>query len=119
MSLSKQETELVQIYKRDGYKDAKIERMTGIPITKIRKVSDTTDGLGREELRQYIIATKHVEQDWNNLDKRIQEAQFRYDRGESEVCTGRDGNTLILYEIPRRNPATRRVPYFSRQLGND
>ena len=125
MSLSTQEIELIQSYRRDGLTDSKIERRTGIPLFKIRDLDGTTvpengrvltdDRMGRHGLREFILVTKDVNDVWPNSDPRIQAAKDRYDAGLCEICTGRDGDTLILYEIPRQRPVEGRHRYFAEE----
>lgn len=125
MSLSTQEIELIESYRRDGLTDSKIERRTGIPLSKIREIPGTpvletgrvltSDRMGRHELREFILCTKDVNDVWPNLDPRIQDAKGRYDAGLCEICTGRDGDTLILYEIPRQRPVEGRHRYFAEE----
>lgn len=76
------------------------------------------DGWGREELRPYAIARKHVEEaEWPITDEIVQ-AKIDYDEGRVEICTGRDGEYFILYRIPRSEVDEKREPYFSRIFGD-
>lgn len=104
--------------------ESKVARRLGLPVRIIRDIhiNDgqhcvvSEDGLGRPELRQYIIAIKHVDDVWDNRDPKIMAARTRYDAGEVEVVTGRDGFNLILYSIPRKNPDPNRRVYFARRF---
>lgn len=76
------------------------------------------DGWGREDLRPYVIARKHVEEaEWPITDEIVQ-AKIDYDEGRVEICTGRDGKYFILYRIPRSEVDEKREPYFSRIFGD-
>lgn len=72
------------------------------------------DGLGRQELRQFIVDVKHVNSSWPRISQAVYDA---YDDGTVDVCQGRDGDTIILYAIPRQRVDRERRPYFSRQFG--
>ena len=76
------------------------------------------DGLGRPKLRPFIIASRHVHEPWPENEE-IRKAQLRYDAGMSEICTGRDGDYQILYEIPRKQTEHDRTPYFTLELGEE
>ena len=77
--------------------------LKNIDVILNKKHSLTEEGLGPKHLQQYIIARRHVDdQDgWNNKDPKIVYAREAYNRGEVELMTGRDGNILNLYLIPR------------------
>lgn len=59
-------------------------------------------GLGPEHLRKYAVARKNVLQTWDNDDLAIARAREAYEAGTHTMCTGRDGDWLILYSIPLR-----------------
>lgn len=59
-------------------------------------------GLGRPELQKYTVARKRAYQTWDNDDSKVAKARADYEAGTHEMCTGRDGNWLILYSIPRQ-----------------
>lgn len=123
--MTPQEQELVseELRKSKNYKT--IARRLGLTVGEVRKFDiveqgtfrSSEDGLGREELRKYIVATKHVDHPWNQEDPAIVEAKKAYDDGLVEVCQGRDGFNIILYAIPRKERDTRedRV-YFARNF---
>lgn len=90
----------------------RVARALGIPMEKVKAIlgEDTPPiqrrqalfgGRGRPEMEKYIIATTHVDQPWNNKDPEIAKGRFDYEAGTHEMMTGRDGDTLILYLIPR------------------
>jgi hypothetical protein len=58
-------------------------------------------GRGRPELEKYIVATKNAVDPWDNSLTELQQARARYEAGTHEMCSGRDGDTIILYSIPR------------------
>ncbi len=68
-------------------------------------------GLGRPELVEFTVARKRADASWNNEDPAVAAARAAYEAGTVDMCTGRDGNWLILYAIPRKKPAPR-VGYF-------
>jgi hypothetical protein len=74
-------------------------------------------GQGRPELRKFLVATRTSEQQWDNDEPDIQIARHQYEAGTHEMCTGFDGDTVLLYSIPRASPATPRTNYF--QPGNN
>lgn len=91
------------------------ERVRTIAIERLgyRKVSE--DGLGRLELRPYIIATRHVDGVWDNSDSKIKRAREQYDVGLVEMAQAVDAETVILYSIPRQTPDAKRKVYFARE----
>lgn len=58
-------------------------------------------GRGRPELEPYIVATKNGDEAWNNNSSEIEVAREQYEAGTHEMTQGRDGDTIILYSIPR------------------
>jgi hypothetical protein len=65
-------------------------------------------GEGRPELRDHLVARRRAgEREWDNTDPAIAGARAAYEAGTVEMCTGRDGNWLLLYAIPRRRPDPR------------
>jgi len=59
-------------------------------------------GLGRPELARYTVARKRVwDLGWDNKSGSISKARADYEAGTHEMATGRDGEWLILYSIPR------------------
>ena len=65
------------------------------------------------KLDRYIVVRKHVNSAWP-ITRDLIIAKQQYDLGEVEICTGRDGDELILYAIPRKQIAKGRTPYFFR-----
>jgi hypothetical protein len=68
-------------------------------------------GFGPPEMRKYIVARRRVGHVWDNKDPDLASARHRYELGVVELATGRDGNTEILYAIPRRKREPR-LGYF-------
>ena len=68
-------------------------------------------GYGRPDLRPYLVARKQAHAAWHNRDPEIVAARRAYDAGTHEMVTGRDGQWLLLYSIPRHVAAVRE-PYF-------
>lgn len=64
-------------------------------------------GLGRPELRDYAVARKKAWQVWDNTQPALAKARAEFEEGSHEMVTGRDGDWLILYSIPRRVPLPR------------
>lgn len=105
----------------------RISTAYGIPIAIIRSLeeqpkssefSEKYGGLGRPELRPYIISRRLVTTYWPAADRVIFEKHHQlYDLGFVEMCQGRDGDWIIQYSIPRLIPAMDRTPYFSRDFG--
>ncbi len=58
-------------------------------------------GRGRPELEKYIVSTKNATDSWDNSVAELRQARARYEAGTHEMCSGRDGDTIILYCIPR------------------
>lgn len=87
----------------------------GVEMRHTGKYGYTPEGRGRKELQKYIVAIRDVTKigSWDKCD-RIAEARRRYDAGDIEMATGRDGFNLILYAIPRREKALGRKPYFTK-----
>lgn len=101
----------------------RVSRAYGVPIRFIRDIlpppppaptnTEVFEGYGRPELQKYLISRTRAGAAWPAADApAIQHARNEYDAGIIEMCTGRDGDWLILYAIPRRTPAHNRLPYF-------
>lgn len=58
-------------------------------------------GKGRPELREFVVARKKPTEPWDPGDISIAAARLDYEAGTIEMATGRDGDWLILYAIPR------------------
>lgn len=122
--LSKAELDMLRTaYRRDPNID-RVARMFGLSFTDAAtalhdgcepsypKISP--DGGGHPPLRRFAIQRKFVSDDWLVTDE-VRRARAAYDLGQVEIATGRDGDWLILYAIPRRKPDRRRRPYFELQ----
>jgi hypothetical protein len=72
-------------------------------------------GVGRPEMEKYTVCIKHVNEAWDNQDA-CAKARADYEAGTHELATGRDGDNLILYAIPRAVPQPR-PNYFSASIG--
>lgn len=114
------EREMMKEDQANGASDGKLARVYGsaplpVFVPPHRPYPEISlDGLGRPELRQFIVDTKHVSSAWPRVAQMIYDA---YDAGTVDVCQGRDGDTIILYAIPRVRVDHDRRPYFSRQFG--
>lgn len=93
-------------------------KQLGISLDRVKKVIGTEEflierktavygGRGRPELEQYIAASKHANEPWNNSSPELRMARARYEAGTHEMCQGRDGDTILLYTIPRAVPDPR------------
>lgn len=71
-------------------------------------------GLGRPELVPFTVARKRAWETWPNpkTDEAIATARAEFEAGTHEMATGRDGDWLILYSIPRKTVAKDRANYF-------
>lgn len=96
---------------------------TGYSISLVLQISDELKGprsyykekfggKGRPELQQYTVGRKKAWEEWDNKEPLIDQARKDYENGVVEIVTGRDGEFLILYAIPRRK-AQPRVGYFN------
>jgi hypothetical protein len=94
----------------------------GMVVRTRRRKSPDLPGIIPEHMQQYVVAIKVLDESWPGSAE-IGMAREQYDRGDVELCTGRvqiDGDRrdlLVLYSIPRKNPATHRAPYFFRRDG--
>lgn len=70
-------------------------------------------GQGRPELVEYLVARKHPTGLWDNAEPAIRAARRAYEAGTHELTTGRDGDWLLLYSIPRKKAVKGRSNYFS------
>ena len=68
-------------------------------------------GEGRADILVYRIARKKAWQVWNNDDPAIAKGRADYEAGTHEMATGRDGDWLLLYSIPRKK-VDPRIDYF-------
>ena len=69
-------------------------------------------GMGRPEMQQFIVDRKRPWEIWPNLTDPVLTARNQYEAGTHEMATGRDGDWLILYSIPRKTVAKDRQNYF-------
>ena len=83
-----------------------------IAINKLRRWVQSEDRRGREDLRKYIVAIRHVEGAWPESDA-LRRARKDYDEGRVELAQGRDGLNIILYALPRRTQAKRTQAWFA------
>lgn len=103
---------------------ARTSRSTGYPIRLVLQVAEEDNhprtvreevygGLGRPELQQFTVGRKRAWEAWNNEEPAIAEARSQYEKGTHEMVTGRDGDWLILYAIPRKHRDPNRAGYFT------
>lgn len=64
-------------------------------------------GFGRPQMQKYLVARKRPWDVWDNNQPEIAKARADYEAGTHEMITGRDGDWLILYSIPRVKPQPR------------
>lgn len=74
-----------------------------IAIRKFNRWRVSNDGMGRPELRKYIVCIKHVDASWPEKNEKLARAKRDYDDGKVEMCQGRDRNNIIQYAIPRHH----------------
>lgn len=109
------EKEVLRIYHANPQRFSafKAARKLGLKMSEImeiiRKNKDTPaveemryDGLGREDLRRFVVARRRVVGEWDNSDPNIVEARARFEEGTHMMATHRDGPWLLLLSIPRR-----------------
>jgi hypothetical protein len=69
-------------------------------------------GEGRPDMSPYLAARRKVSDGaWDNDSAEIVQARFDYEAGTHDMATGRDGNWLLMYMIPRVR-ITPRPDYF-------
>ena len=94
----------------------------GMTVRNRKRKTPELPGIIPEHMQQYVVSVKVLDETWPGTAE-IRAARARYDSGDIELCTGRiqiDGDRrdlLVLYAIPRVNPATHRAPYFFRRAG--
>lgn len=69
-------------------------------------------GMGRPELQGFIVSRKRPWEAWDNANEPVAGARAAYEAGTHEMATGRDGDWLILYLIPRKKVDPHRAGYF-------
>lgn len=67
--------------------------------------------LGRPKLTKFIVSSRHINEiGWPKVDRRlIETARRNYEAGTHEMCSGRDGQWIILYSIPRKKKVAPRT----------
>lgn len=117
---SEKKKDIVDLLKL-GRKYTKIALDQRVPVSLVRELDVVENGknvvsddyYGRKEMRQYIISRRHVDEHWPQKDEEaINRARREYDKGNIEMCRGRDGLYEILYRIPRKVKDNKRQPYF-------
>ena len=125
-----QQNAVIQELRENGNNIYRVAKKFGLELDAIRPLVSyvdgdipypiiSEDGLGRIELREFILCTRDVKSWWKEKDQKvIEDARRSYDAGLIEMCQGRDGDTMILYVIKRKVPDEKRHPYFSAKLGD-
>jgi hypothetical protein len=72
-------------------------------------------GYGRPELREFLVGRKRAHEVWDNNDPVIAQARAHYELGTCDMCTGRDGDWLLLYSIPNKKLKPR-PDYFQPEI---
>lgn len=122
-----EEADVLRIYRANPrrFSPFKASKSTGISLPDvfeiIEKNKDTLartgerfDGLGRPELREFMVARRRaMGEPWDNTDARIAEARVNFEAGTHMMATGRDGQWLLLYSIPRQGKVKPAPGYFS------
>ena len=98
---------------------SKVMRATGYDLRDILPIHDEISerprimreeqhgGYGRPELRDCLVARKRAHESWDNTSPDIAEARANYEAGTHDMCTGRDGDWLLLYSIPQKKVTPR------------
>lgn len=89
--------------------------LKNLEVRHLRRRVRSHDGLGPNNLREFIVAVKDVDDAWPENDQAIEEARRKFDDGEGIMISTRDGNNIILYLIPIKNPLPNHRPYFSQE----
>ena len=79
----------------------RVKQVIGTQSSPIERKTSLYGGRGRPELEKFIVATKASDEQWNNNAPELQQCRARYEAGTHEMCQGRDGDTILLYSIPR------------------
>lgn len=107
---------------------SKVMRATGIDLRIILPIADELAGMprvvreevhggyGRPEVRDHLVARKRAHETWDNTNPDIAAARAEYEAGTHEMTTGRDGDWLLLYSIPRQKPAEPRPDAFKPEI---
>ena len=134
-------TRLIQDELRRNPSYTKVARRIGVTVAQVREAElaqfrATAEALSEVEHRQrlepYIVATRRSWEPWPTdmlpatllTEKarqdwvRIQWARTNHDLGFVNLCTGRAGDTIILYALPNKVPVQRH-PYFNHDLSLD
>jgi hypothetical protein len=84
---------------------------------KLSSYAERHGGKGRPEMEQFLVASRHAnDREWNNKDEGIVRARAAYEAGTHIMATGRDGQWLLLYLIPRKGPKQPRPGYFQPEI---
>lgn len=78
----------------------------------INNQTDTLPGWGDPNKHQYLIARRHVNQEWRD-GPRIEHHQRLHDQGKINLCQGRDGSYFLLYAMPNRTIIQRDAYFFT------
>lgn len=118
------EVEIVTKYRqtRSPFKTADA---VGVSVSEVFQVIDSNPdsspgaleerygGLGRPNMQKYTVARRRAaDRQWDNTDTAIAQARENYEKGTHLLATGRDGQWLILYSIPRVGRADPQQDYF-------
>lgn len=120
--------DLLKVLAENNYDYEKVARTIKVSILTLKNIdiilnkkhSLTESGLGPKSMKKYIIARRHVDDvnGWDNTDPKIIYAREAYDKGEVEIMTGRDGNILNMYLIPRVSKTTKREHFVTLEKEN-
>ena len=130
-----EDQEIINLVKKYGPDPRKIVKALGYSLVKAKHkiialnlqdgyqtvFTERHGGFGRPELQPFIISRrKAMNPKWPPCDlQKITVARHKFDRGEIEMPTGRDGDWYILYSIPRSKVDKHRRPYFSAKRLDD
>lgn len=121
--------DVLATYKQTRNSPFKTARKCGIDVAdvfaiiddnqeRLKSATEHNGGKGRPELINFAVARRRADdRQWDNKDEAIVKARADYEAGTHEMATGRDGQWLILYSIPRRRREPNRDGYFLPECG--
>lgn len=118
------EAEVIDVFKRTRGSPFKTATETGVDVKdvwdivdrnkdKISAFEERHGGQGRPELQRYLAATRRAgDRGWDLENAGVVRARANLELGTHIMATGRDGQWLLLYSIPRKGPRDPKPGYF-------